>query len=166
MKTNRPFVAYPSRLKQAGLLLLTIAMVATCFFCTTLPRWDAQVAGWCGIVFFGLGLFILPYRMFQAETAAITIDDQGIHSNSKLGLIVWEDIVSCRVDAIHSNRFLSIFVRDPEKYLARLPALQRKSAITQRYLGLSEITLNFISLSPGLDEACQYLRERGIEIRN
>ncbi len=92
------------------------------------------------------------------------MDDDGIHAGSSLGVIEWADIVAFRVDVMAGTRFLSIFVDDKSKYLARMSHRARKSAELHPHMGLSEITLSFIGLSLGLDAACYYLAERGYNV--
>jgi hypothetical protein len=122
------FEAFPSRAKLFGLFLLTVVMVAVAAFCTTLPQIKAQVAGWAGVLFFGLGLFVFPRAMLRSKTPKIVMDEAGIHSGSSLGIIEWSDITGFRIDSVKSTKFLSVFVRDVSKYLDRMPTLARKSA--------------------------------------
>ncbi|MBM3966614.1 MAG: hypothetical protein FJ308_16350 [Planctomycetes bacterium] len=160
----RRFEAYPSKAKLLGLFMLNIAMVAMCAFCTTLPELKAKLAGWAGIAFFGLGLVVFPRAFFRTSHPKIVMDDGGIHTGSSIGIIEWADVVAFRIDAIKGTKFISIFVDDKTKYLNRMPSLARKSAELHPHMGLSEITLCFVGLSPGLDEACYYLTEKGYNI--
>lgn len=160
------FEAYPSRAKLAGLFLLTVAMVATSWFCTTLPRIDAKIAGWAGVVFFSLGFIAIPRAWLRAATPRIVMDNAGIHTGTSQGLVAWEDITGFRIDEIQGTKFLSVLVRDVEKYLDRMPALARRTAETHPLLGVSEIAISFVGLSPGLAAACHHLAERGYKIEN
>ena len=157
----RRFEAYPSRAKLLGLLLLNVAMIGMCAFCVTLPELKAKLAGAVGIAFFVLCLFSFVKAIFQASRPRIVMDSEGIHTGSSIGTIEWADIVALRVDAIRGTKFISIFVEDKFKYLDRMPALARRSAELHPPMGLSELTLCFVGLSPGLDEACYYLEENG-----
>lgn len=161
---HRTFRAYHSAAKLWGLFLLNGVMIAVCLFCLFLPRWDAQLAGGAGLLFFGWTLFVIPRRLWQTATPVIVMDDLGIQTGTAIGVVIWDDISTFRIDSIHGTRFISIFVQDTEKYLGRLSAVGRKAAEANRYLGFSEITLNFVGLSPGLDEACRYLSERGYRV--
>ncbi|MEI8212366.1 MAG: STM3941 family protein [Planctomycetota bacterium] len=160
----RRFEAYFSKTKLLGLFLMNMAMVAMCAFCVTLPEWKPRIAGWVGIVFFGLCMIVLLRAFFSTSRPRIVMDDDGIHTGSSIGTIAWEDIVAFRVDAVKGSKFISIFVDDKIKYLDRMPPLARKSAELHPQLGLSEITLSFAGLSPGLDDACYYLEENGYKV--
>lgn len=118
----RPFEAYPSKAKLFSLLLLNVVMVAACVFCITLSELMAKVVGVIGVVFFGLGFVMIPKAMFQTATPKIVMDEQGIQAGA-WGAIEWEDIVSFRIDSIRNTKFISVFVKDKQKYLDRMSPL-------------------------------------------
>ena len=159
----RPFEAYPSKAKLIGLLLLNVLMVATCVFCITLPELMAKIVGVIGVAFFGLGFVTIPKALFHTATPKIVMNEYGIHSGS-WGPMEWEDIVGFRIDAIKNTKFISVFVKDKNKYLDRMSPLLRKSVQIHPSLGLSEFTLTFVGLTPGMHEACTYLEELGYHI--
>jgi hypothetical protein len=160
----RRFEAFPSKTKLMGLFVLNVAMVAMCVFCITLPQLKAQVAGWAGTLFFGSGLFVIPWAICRTSIPKIIMDDTGIHTRSSIGIVDWQDITGFRIDSIKGTRFLSVFVQDVDKYLDRMPAFTRKLAEAHPSLGVSEIALNFAGLTPGLADACRYLAERGYHV--
>jgi hypothetical protein len=160
------FEAYPSKTKIVALLLLTIAMVGMCAFCTTLPEIEAQIAGWAGVLFFGLGFIVFPLALLRAAAPRIVMDDVGIHTGSSIGVVDWGDVTAFRIDSIHGKKFLSVFVQNVAKYLERMPALARRAAQSHPDLGVSEIAVCFVGLTPGLPEACHHLAERGYKIEN
>ena len=142
-------------------------MVAAAAFCTTLPQIQAQVAGWAGVLFFGLGLFVLPIAWYRNATPRIVMDDAGINAGPPIGVVDWDDVTEFRIDSIHGTKLLSVLVQDVAKYLERMPALTRVAVeTTHQQTGLSEIALCFVGLAPGLEEACQYLAERGYKVEN
>ena len=162
----RRFEAYPSKTKIAGLFLLNLAMITVCVFCITLPQWKAKIAGVAGVLFFGIGLYVLPRAWFRTALPSIAMDDMGIHTGTSMGVVDWDDVTGFRVDSIKGTKFISVFVNDVAKYLDRMPPLARRSAETHPSMGLSEITLCFVGLSPGLLDACHYLAERGYKLEN
>lgn len=139
-------------------------MLAGCVFCIALPEIRAKIAGALGLLFFGFSLYAITRAFFRTRIPKIVIDQIGIHSGSSFGLVEWADVKQLRVDAIKGTKFVSIFVTTPEKYLARMNQLARKSAELQTHMGFSELTISFVGLSPGLDEALYYLKENGIEV--
>lgn len=155
--------AYPSKAKLFGLLLLNVLMVSGCVFCITLPDLMPKIVGVIGVAFFGLGFITIPKALFHTATPKIVMNERGIHSGP-WGPIEWEDIVGFRIDSIKNTKFISVFVKDKNKYLDRMSPLLRKSVQIHSSLGLSEFTLSFVGLSPGLPEACTYLNELGYDI--
>lgn len=160
----RRFEAFPSKAKIAGLFLLNLAMMAMFVFCITLPSLTAKIVGWAGALFCGIGLWVLPCAWFRTGVPRIVMDDAGIRTGSSIGIVEWGDAVAFRVDSINGTKFLSIFVHNLAKYLDRMPPRARRSAELHPSLGVSEITLCFVGLSPGLAEACYFLAERGYKV--
>ncbi len=150
--------------KTLGLLLLCVLLLTASFFCTTLPRPKAQIFGWIGVVFCGLGFVVFAARLFQ-RGAAVVLDEAGILDvRSSFGLIPWAEITSLRTATVHSTRFLCVEVRDPGKYLARLPVHKRMLAGASPSLGLPPITFGFAGLSPGIEEVWAYVRRMHPEL--
>jgi hypothetical protein len=111
-----------SKSRLVGLLALMGVMVASSYFCTTLPDLIARIAGWVGLCFFSLGFAVLPKQFFKSGPQ-IVIDARGIEDRrSNLGLVEWADMVSFRVVALNSQKFLPIEVSNRKKYLERFRA--------------------------------------------
>jgi hypothetical protein len=160
------FEAYPSRWKLVGFLLLNVAFVALGVLFTQHSDEVKQVLGWIAIIFFSYGFYAIPRKLLQPRGPRIVIDDAGIATGTSAGLVEWADVEGFRIGDIRGTKFLSIDVVDPEKYLARMPPLARKSAQLNPRFGLSEIALSFVDLTPGLAAACGHLRERGWDVED
>jgi hypothetical protein len=145
-------------MKVLGLFILAILMVGLSYFCTTLPNLKAQVAGWAGILFFGLGFIAFPVLLFRSGPQVI-IDEKGIEDRrSRMGMIPWEDVREVWVGSVHSTRFLCVEVTENGKYLSKLPKHQRMLAEANVALGFPPITICFSGLSPSLDEVLEYIQ--------
>ena|ERR1051326_4942081 len=150
---------YVSKGKMVGLLLLDLLMVAAAVFCTTLPELKAQLAGWAGLAFFGFGLVILGRQVFR-QGPEIKVDGHGItHHRWALGTIPWSDIERVWIGSVHSARFICMKLRDPDMYLHKLPAVQKKLAAMNQNLGFGDLHLGFQGMKPGLDEVWAYILE-------
>jgi hypothetical protein len=148
-----------SKVRLIGLLGLTCVMVATSYFCTTLPQLTARIVGWAGVCFFSLGFVVVPKQLFK-RGPQVVIDERGIEDRrAKLGLIEWIDVTSLTVGEIHAQKFLSIEVSNPQKYLERLSNAGRIAAQANRALGFSEITIGFSGLSHSADEVMRFIRD-------
>ncbi|HEX3314436.1 MAG TPA: STM3941 family protein [Gemmataceae bacterium] len=154
-----------SKTKLLGLFLLTCALGAGSYFCTTLPSLKAQIAGWLGVAFFGLGAVAVPVRALRGGPQVV-IDDDGIDDRRlNVGVIRWEDIRSLSIGTVKSSKFLCIEVAEPEKYLRVLPAWKRKLAELNGALGFPPLTISFTGLSPGIDEVWDHLQLRDPDLR-
>ena len=150
----------PSKVKLFGLLGLTCAMVGASYFCTTIPDLTAQVFGWIGVAFFGLGFIAIPRQLLRAGPQVV-INDEGIDDRRlKLGPIRWDDIRELSIGSVHGAKFLCIELVDRERYLSRLPAWKRRLGAASEALGFPPLTIGFSGLTPGLDEVWDYVRKR------
>ena len=149
---------YTSIAKTIGLVFGCILMLVVSWFCLAIvPGIKAQIAGWLGLVFFGL-CFIAGLLQLTRTDAQVIFDETGIHLPRTFGAIAWHDIVSLEIRSIRSTRILCIEVKDPSNYLARLSTRQRLMAQANQAIGFSPITISFNGLSPGLDAVWHYLQ--------
>jgi hypothetical protein len=133
-------------------------MLGASWFCTTIPKLKAQIAGWTGLVLFGLCFIAIMAQLFRSGPSII-LDDSGIHDRrSSFGTIPWTDIVSLQIGSVRSQRFLCVEVVDPNTYLSRLPRHKRLLAQANLSLGFPAITIGFSGLSPGIDEVWSYVQ--------
>jgi hypothetical protein len=133
-------------------------MLAASWFCTTIPSLKAQVAGWMGLVFFGLCFIAILTQLFRSGPSVI-LDDAGIHDlRSSFGTIPWADIISLWTGAVRSQRFLCVEVHDSSTYLSRLPSHKQLLAQANPSFGFPPITIGFTGLSPGLDDVWSYVQ--------
>lgn len=158
-------VYFNSRLKLFGLLLMVLAMVATCWFCTRLPGTTERVVGWIGMVFFGLGLIVIPARFRQSNIPQMEFTAEGIHEHLQgFGFISWDDITDIFVWRTQNVRILCLNTVDQNHFVSRLSPVRQKAAQANLAVGASAITLNFSGLTPGLADAIQYCESMGFEV--
>jgi hypothetical protein len=151
---------FTSRSKLLGYLVLTCIMVGGAYFCTTLPDSVANIFGWIGIAFFGLGFIISPIR-FLRWGAVIVINEFGIEDRRwGTGVIPWEDIESMSIYSVENCACLQLWVKDPAKYVTRMSWWNRKISDFNKSSGFSPIQLDFVAVSPGIDEAIRYIKFR------
>lgn len=83
--------------------------------------------GIVSIVFFGLCGFIGVKKFFD-NSPGVIISSKGILDNSSgisAGLISWEEVVGISEYQVQKQKFVSIHVKDPEKYVNNGNALKR-----------------------------------------
>jgi len=101
-----------------------------------------------GIIFFGsCGVYGLV-KFFDTKPGLI-INSTGITDNSSgvsAGLILWHEITGISVKEMHSQKFLTIEVTDPQKYIARGNFIKRMfNAANLKFYG-SPIQISSTSL--------------------
>jgi hypothetical protein len=141
-----------------GLMLLALVMTGVSYFCTTLPGIEPRLAGWVGVVFFGLGSLVAILPRLANRSAQITVDGQGIlHHRWKIGTIPWTDIEQVWIGSVHSTRFLCVRLKAPQMYLHKLGAAQSAMVKVNQNMGFGELTIGFQGLKPGLNEVWDYI---------
>ncbi len=108
----------------------------------------------CGS-FFGLCAIYGCFKVFDTRPGLI-IDDQGIVDNSSavaVGRILWGEVVDFYV----SNKFITIVVVDPQKFMARGNFLKRMLNAANMKMTGSPINISWIALGLKSDELAQAL---------
>lgn len=150
---------YVNKKRTLALIGLTCVMVAISYVCTRLPGLLPRLVGWVGVGFFSLAFLVLPRQLFRAGPQLV-IDERGLEDRrSKLGRIDWADIVLLSVVEVRGQKFLSIQVVEPKKYLDRLSTPGRISAQANRSFGFSEISIGFSGLSHSAVEVLNFIQE-------
>lgn len=155
-----------SRAKNIGLALLASALVAGSWFMAQSGEDDFdRVVGWFGVVFFGLGIVIGIKRALEGGVAFV-LDRTGINSgDGEVGLIPWSEVESCSVVTIRGTRLLSLTFREPERFLSRLSPSKRKLTTFNESMGWGHWALSFAGVSPGIDEALEFIRLNAPDVR-
>lgn len=80
-----------------------------------------------GIALFGLSGAYVVWKLFD-KSPGLTLNERGIVDNSSgiaAGLIPWAEIVDIDAYQINRQKFISVYVADPEKYIRRSGPLKR-----------------------------------------
>jgi hypothetical protein len=121
-----------------------------------LVRW----LGW-GLMLLGGGYALVLLRALGEETERVVIDDSGIRDSSlPVGTIGWDEIRGASVQEIGSVRVVALQVRDPERFIRRLPASRQfiaRKALEAELPGLY-LTLNGTEADP--TEIAEAIRQR------
>ena len=100
-------------------LLFVIASIFIISYPIKTPSLLKYLAGILGILFFG-AVFITMILKLARNKPAIIVDDKGLTDNASgvsAGLIEWSDILGIEITSVTNQLFISIYVRDPEKYM-------------------------------------------------
>jgi len=124
------------------------------------PLYIKVVAVAC-VSFFGLCGVYASRKLFDPAPGLI-IDAEGIVDNSSgisAGRIPWSEIKGFKVTTIKRQRFLTIEVRDPDKYIRRTSGLKRHlAAMNTKYFG-GPIHITSNTLAIGFDELVKSITE-------
>jgi hypothetical protein len=114
------------------------------------------------VVFFGgCGLYAV-WKFFDSAPGLI-IDQQGIVDNSSgvsAGRIPWSEIKAVHVTTVEFQRFLTIEVRDPEKYIQRASFLKRQLVKLNAAYFDSPIQISALTLKIDFDELLDIVTRR------
>jgi hypothetical protein len=136
-----------SRVKISLLILIALIFVIGGIFILFVGKdLRAKIIGWSSIIFFGFCLFVFLKRFLNTEPRII-LDDEGIEDKSlDVGKILWEDIAAAYPNNIMTNKFISLKLKDVEKYSRRISKPKQKLASYNQSLGFETLNLNLIGL--------------------
>jgi hypothetical protein len=118
---------YPHRGKQALVLAGSLAFVAGSTWLVTFHSLRAVVAGWIGIVVFGL-CAVLALRLMLRSGPAVVIDTRGITDRSSViaaGFVPWQQVTGLSIWRYRGQRVVRVGVLDPLPVLAAAGSLTR-----------------------------------------
>jgi hypothetical protein len=123
--------------------LLSLVFVAGGIFILSVGKdLKSTIIGWSCIIFFGFGLLVFLRQILDTRPR-IVIDENGIFDRTLgIGVIDWQDIEQAYLNSIFGNDFISLILRDNEKYLQRISKPKAKLAKYNRTLGFETINLN------------------------
>lgn len=155
-----PLACSASPVKSILLALIGILFVVFSGFMTTWSAPAQQIVGWLGIAFFTPCLFAVALESARSGPVVV-IDDEGITDRRlRVGTIPWKEIEDISIGSVNRQRFLSVHVRDPNVFLARMPFYARWLGRANTLMGFAPITLGFAGLTPGIDEVVRAIEAR------
>lgn len=137
-----------SRTKLILLFLLAlIFVVGGIFILFTAKDLRGKIIGWSAIIFFGFGLIVFLKQLLNTKPRII-LDDEGIEDKSLgIGKILWDDIEAAYPNNIISNKFISLKLKNVEKYLQKTSKAKEKLASYNHALGFEALNLNLVGLN-------------------
>ncbi|VVE43338.1 hypothetical protein PIN31115_04247 [Pandoraea iniqua] len=98
--------------------------------------------GWSTIVFFGAGIPIALWQLFDGRPR-LQIDGNGI-LDRRLGVgpIPWSEITGAYLKSAAGNAFICLDVKDPEKWRQKMSKAQRMLVAGNVMLGYTALVLN------------------------
>jgi hypothetical protein len=142
--------------RTIGLICLGVVMTGVAYFAATHASGYKVAISWFGVPFFALTV-VLGFVQLLRRGPSIVMNAEGI-SGPHIGPIPlkWSDIAEISVGEIRRQKFLCLWLRDQDAYVARLPVPRQLAARASIALGFPATSLSFKALSPGLQQALEY----------
>ena len=155
-----------SRGKIVALTLGSIAFVAVSIWIWISPEGEGQliiplrrIVSVTGVGFFGICAVYGFMKIFDKKPGLV-IDEEGIVDNSSgvaAGRILWSEIIGFQKKELFGQRFLTIEVSDPDRFIRRCSPLKAKMNSANLNLTGSPINISANSLSIGFDDLTQIM---------
>jgi len=123
----------------AFVLVCSLAFVAAGVF-VLIPAGNPSVA-WLGIGFGGPGAGVALWLLFDRRPYLVLDDDGLYYRPLKTGKIPWSEVLGACVKSWHSQKFLCLELRDPERIFPRRSRLRRWTDSWVRASGLTEASV-------------------------
>jgi hypothetical protein len=135
-----PAVYYAKPWRMTGALLGCIGFVAVGVFLVQQPG-IVRVVGIISVLFFGLGLFVIPYRLLR-PAPMFELHTEGLMLSPDKPLIPWTAISEVQLVKIRHNTFVALMFFDPEVYYQRLKPSNRAMARLSANIAGTPLTLH------------------------
>ena len=158
---NDVVTIYTSKLKSLGIIFLSLCFVVAGVWMLYMSRFEAantsfllRIIGLASIIFFGFCGLYPAIKLFDTRPGLV-LDSVGIIDRSSavsVGRVPWQDIHRIDVTQVENQRFLTFYVRDPERYVQRGNWIQRRmNALNYKYYG-SPVQISSLSLKISFGE--------------
>ena len=151
------------RTSRGKMLLITLGaalFVVLGAWLVTVPRMAAKVAGWAGIVVFSLFAVAGVWHILVGGPRLI-IDGRSLEDvRSGMGPILWQDILAVEVNELERRKFISLKLRDPQKYLSRLTGAAKMLAGANARMGFGDYTLPSSGMNASFDDILRAVQDR------
>jgi hypothetical protein len=120
------------------------------------------IAGLASVLFFGL-VAITMFRKFFDKKAGLIINRQGIIDNSSgvsAGLVLWSDIEKIKTSKVQGQKFMMLFVKNPQDYIDRVtnPIKRKAMELNYKVYG-TPISISANALQTNFDNLCKLMAE-------
>jgi hypothetical protein len=152
-------ILYPKRSKMFLISLLSLLFVCAGFFILSqrdephIPQALRIIIGFLAIGFFGLCFFYALYRI-TVRQPALSLEREGILDNASAvsaGLVRWEEIDRIYTSSLQGQQFVSISVKDPERFLQKMHGFKAK--LMRLNIGLVGAPVNLPVTALGMTSA-------------
>ena len=166
MVISREKVIYVNKLKIILLIIVACVFVAVGVWFLILDAQSIEsnksldslslvsLVGLVGILFFGLCALMGLIKLFD-KSPGLILNETGILDNSSgvsVGVIPWSEVVGINQYQVQQQRFVSIMVQNPEKYINTGNALKRMANRANFKMSGTPINISANSLKISYEE--------------
>jgi hypothetical protein len=148
-----------------GSVALVLTSMLLINFADNQERYDpifVTVAGYVGLVFFGLAGLYIFYKLFDTKPGLV-IDKDGIYDNSSAAaghLIKWERITGLKVEQVMSTKFILIDIDNPEQFMEGVNGIKKRLMWSTYKMYGTPTSISSSTLSCDFDELFQIINGR------
>lgn len=159
MRTDRLVVAN-ARGRYAAMLLGALAFVAMgALMVLRQPGLESYLIGGASIVFFGGGAVLFVFQLIDRRPRLI-LDDEGLYDRTLgVGVIPWRDIADAQLVSVRGHAFVCLHLRNPEHWIGRLSAGQRRLAALNQRMGFALLNVNLSGAAVDPQAVLQRIRK-------
>jgi hypothetical protein len=151
----------PSRSRSFLPLLGCLAFTAGGVFILFAPPRSKElidvVGGWLCTIFFGGGVLIAAWQLFDSRPRII-LDDEGIFDRTLgPGKIPWARVEGAYIQSIHGTDFICLQLLDAERHIQNLTVAKRALIDLNTSLGFTPISLNLSGTTANAAEVLEII---------
>ena len=117
-----------------------------------------RAMGWLCIAFFGAVALSATWSLFRSRNV-YTFDRAGITDHHRGVVIAWGEIKKVVIVSVQGMQFLGLVFHQPDQFLDRLSPLRRMFANFNERQQWCYWNFTFTGVTPGIDEALEYIRQ-------
>ncbi len=151
--------------KRYVYILGCLLMTAVCSISVITQR--AVVVGVIGMLFFGLGTFVIIWLTFGHPL--LTLTSEGFTDSSSAvsaGFIPWKTVSNMAIVELFGQTFISVCLKDTESYLGTLSSFKRKMAESNLAMGYGPINIALLGTSMRPEDVLSRMMEFWATYRN
>ncbi len=154
----QPLIITNAKRRYAYLLILDIVLLVLSALLLAQPDVRASSSvplGWLAAVTMGVGVPLLAWQLFDNRPYLI-VDRQGVWYRAfGTSPIPWSDITGATMKWAGGYAIICLELRNPDEWLAKLPAALRTAAPANAAMGYGSFALNLSRLEASPDEVIQ-----------